>query len=102
VAVVSLVCAATVRFGPDGELAEPRRCRRNARAGSHFCGVHGRLSKRVHVEVRDGGWCVWCAGAGRVYTSSADLTVTQIPLCDRCLGGIFRAAPRSARITRNA
>jgi hypothetical protein len=62
------MCAHLVAYAFDGRLPEPRPCKRAAKSGSTYCGLHQRMVAKVpHVEIREGGYCVWCAQPGRSY-----------------------------------
>lgn len=49
-------------------LVRPRPCKRPSIDGSFYCGLHARIVARTPaLEVRDGGFCVWCGGPARSY-----------------------------------
>ena len=62
------MCGYLVAHGLEGRLSEPRPCKRAAKTDSPYCGLHQRVAAMVlHVEVRDGGFCLGCAQPGRSY-----------------------------------
>jgi hypothetical protein len=62
-------CAHLVAYDSWGKLARPRPCKRLAVEGGDFCGVHKVVAKRwAPIAVSDGGFCVFCAEAGRSYS----------------------------------
>lgn len=64
------MCHYLVAHGTSGLLDEPRPCKRTATHDSPYCGLHTRIAAKVpHVEVRDGGYCVWCGQPGRSYVA---------------------------------
>lgn len=51
-----------------GLMKAPRPCKRAAAAGTDYCRRHGNMVARSpQVEVRDGGFCVWCGEPARSY-----------------------------------
>ena len=74
------MCSYLVAWDGLGQLPEPRPCKRAAVDDSPFCRLHAMVAARTpHVEVRDGGFCVWCGQSGRSYTADR-VTIT---LCER-------------------
>lgn len=75
----TVMCAYLVVWDAmQGRLPEPRPCKRAAHTDSPYCGLHKRVAARVlHVEVRDGGFCIGCSQPGRSYV----LGGVTIPLC---------------------
>lgn len=65
------MCAALVAYSNNmGTIGAPRPCKRAAADGLPLCRLHQRVATRVpHVDVRDGGICVWCGGYGRSYVA---------------------------------
>lgn len=69
-------------------LERPRACTRAALAGEKFCGGHkGTASRWAPIEVRDGGFCVWCAEPGRSFVADG----VTIALCKRHAKSLGRA-----------
>jgi hypothetical protein len=85
------MCRYLVAYDGLGLLLDgPRPCKRAARDGEPYCGLHQLVATRVaHVEVRDGGYCVWCGQPGRSYTVDR-VTITLCELHGRALGRALR------------
>jgi len=82
------MCQYPVVYGTFGLLHRPRPCARAARKGERYCGRHAQIAAKVpHVEVRDGGFCVWCGQPGRSYTADR----VTIPLCEKHGRALARA-----------
>jgi hypothetical protein len=84
------MCRYLVAWCASGRLAEPRSCKRAAKSESPFCALHQRVAMRVpHVDVRDGGYCVWCGQSGRSYIADR-VTITLCVIHGRALERALR------------
>ncbi len=71
-----------------GQLIKPRPCKRPAGHDSPYCGVHQMVALRVpQIEVRDGGFCVWCGQPAKSYVCDR----VTIALCVRHGKALSRA-----------
>ncbi len=62
------MCRYLSAYDSYGLLREPRPCKRGAVPGSDYCRRHGNMVARSpQVEVRRGGFCVWCGQPTRSY-----------------------------------
>lgn len=75
------MCQYLVAYDTNGRLYErPRPCKRAAAPSAIFCGRHAQIaSKRPAVNVREGGFCVWCAEPARSFVDP--VSGVTIALC---------------------
>lgn len=80
---------ALVAWGTTGLLDSPRPCKQRAKIGEALCGAHLARSKfSLAIEIRDGGFCVWCAAPARLYMSGGQV---PIALCTKHSKALARA-----------